>query len=334
MDDSNNNADKNVGNNAINKFISIDILNSSSLFSVKIVDLDTFEVTYANQSMKAIMADEKAKNCWEAVYAQSSPCMWCKVHELLNQKKNGNDNDSVTYEHFNEVANKWYQIQEKILTIENNKKLLITFALDISMQKETQSQLINSHVQLSFQTKALKEAKEKLKEQASHDYLTNLYNRRYFQHLSQDLISIAKREAIELSIIMLDIDCFKMVNDTYGHSTGDQVLKHLAAILNKHTRESDIVARIGGEEFAILLLHADENRAAEIAEKLRASVETQPVKINENTEIPFTISLGVASVDVENDLNIDACLNKSDAALYDAKNSGRNKMIVYSPHIK
>ena len=319
----------NIEKDALNKFISIDILNSSSLFSVKIVDLETFEVIYANQSMKSIMADEKATNCWESVYAQNSPCMWCKIHELSAKPNDGGgDNNSITYEHFNEIANKWYQIQEKILTIEKNRKVLISFSLDISMQKEAQSQLINAHVQLSHQTKALKAAEEELKQQANHDYLTDLYNRRYFQQISQDLINIAKREAIKLSVIMLDIDKFKMVNDTYGHSAGDQVLKHLALVLTEHTRKSDIVARIGGEEFAILLLNSDKNSAAVIAEKLRETVDGQSVPIDGETHISFTVSLGVASVDVENESNIDTALNRSDTALYRAKNSGRNKVMV------
>ncbi len=305
-------------------FITIDILNNSSLFAVYIIDLETFEVIFTNQSMKSIMADEKAKNCWESIYAQSAPCHWCKVHELSA----ANSNESIIYEHFNEVANKWYQIQEKILITEKGERILVSFALDISMQKEAQSQLINAHVQLSHQTKALKAAEEELKQQANHDYLTDLYNRRYFQQISQDLINIAKREAIKLSVIMLDIDKFKMVNDTYGHSAGDQVLKHLALVLTEHTRKSDIVARIGGEEFAILLLNSDKNSAAVIAEKLRETVDGQSVPIDGETHISFTVSLGVASVDVENESNIDTALNRSDTALYRAKNSGRNKVMV------
>jgi len=309
---------------ALTDFITIDILNNSSLFAVYIIDLETFEVIFTNQSMKSIMADEKAKNCWESIYAQSAPCHWCKVHELSAAKSN----ESIIYEHFNEVANKWYQIQEKILITEKGERILVSFALDISMQKEAQSQLINAHVQLSHQTKALKAAEEELKKQANHDYLTDLYNRRYFQQISQDLLNIAKREAIKLSIIMLDIDKFKMVNDTYGHSAGDQVLKHLALVLTEHTRKSDIVARIGGEEFAVLLLNSDKNSAAVIAEKLRETVDGQSVPIDGETHISFTVSLGVASVDVENESNIDTALNRSDTALYRAKNSGRNKVMV------
>ncbi len=307
-------------------FITIDILNNSSLFAVYIVDLETFEVLFTNQAMKAIMADEKATNCWESIYAQAAPCQWCKVHELSLKKSS----ESVVYEHFNEVANKWYQIQEKILVTEKNERILVSFALDISMQKEAQSQLINAHVQLSHQTKALKSAKEELRKQANRDYLTNLYNRRYLQQVSHNLLNIAKREKSDLSIIMLDIDKFKMVNDTYGHSAGDQALKHLALTLSKHTRKSDIVARFGGEEFVVLLANSDSNGAAVIAEKLRKAVESQTVIIDDKTVVSFTISLGVATVDVENDANIDAALNRSDVALYKAKNSGRNKTITYS----
>jgi len=312
-------------NQTLTDFITIDILNNSSLFAVYIVDLETFEVIFANQAMEPIMADKNAKNCWESIYAQTAPCQWCKVHELSAKKSS----ESIVYEHFNEVANKWYQIQEKILVTEKSERILVSFALDISMQKEAQSQLINAHVQLSHQTKALKAAKEELKNQAHHDYLTGLYNRRYFQQISQDLINLAKRETSKLSIIMLDIDKFKMVNDTYGHSAGDQVLKHFAKTLTEYTRNSDIVARLGGEEFAVLL-HSDEKGAEVIAEKMRKAIESQPVTIDTENYISLTVSLGVSSVDVENDVNIDTALNKSDTALYKAKNSGRNKVIIHS----
>ncbi len=311
---------------ALTDFITNDLLNNTSLFAVKIVDVETFEIIFANRSMKNIMADGKAKKCWEAVYAQTSCCQWCKINELLER----NDAESIVYEHFNEVANKWYQIQEKILTTGEGKKLLVSFSIDISLQKEAQSQLINTHVQLSLQTKALEEVEKVLKEQASHDYLTGLYNRRYFQQISKDLINISRRESIDLSIIMLDIDMFKAVNDAYGHSAGDQVLKDLAITLGKYTRDSDIVARLGGEEFAILLLNADNNAAALIAEKLREAVERKTVSLNDETTVSFTISLGVALVDIKNEDNIDTALNRSDAALYKAKNLGRNKVVVYS----
>ncbi len=228
------------------------------------------------------------------------------------------------------VANKWYQNQDKILTTKKGTKILVSFGIDISLQKEAQSQLINTHVQLSLQKKSLEETRNALKKQASRDYLTNLYNRRYFQQISQDLINIARREGGTLSIIILDIDKFKMVNDTYGHNAGDQVLKQLASILTDHTRDSDIVARLGGEEFALLLLNSDRNGAAILAEKLRKTVEDHTVTIDSKTAISFTISLGVSSADVKSDTTIDSALNDSDTALYKAKNSGRNKVVIHS----
>ncbi len=315
-------------------FISADIINTSSMIAVKIIDISSFEVVYVNQAMRSIMADKNARNCWESLYAQEAPCPWCKVNELSRRlghsKDELNDSGSIVYEHFNEVANKWYQIQDKIIITEQGQKLLVSFGLDISMQKEVQSQLISSHVQLSRKTQALNEAKEALKIQASHDYLTNIYNRRYFQLVSKDLIHAAKREDSDLSIIMIDVDRFKLVNDTYGHSVGDQTLKHIVSILCATVRESDIVARIGGEEFAILLLGTDLEGAAELAEKLRKAVNENPVTIDDETDIPVTISLGVASVDVQADTKIDNSLNTSDQALYKAKQSGRNKVVVYS----
>lgn len=304
--------------------IAIDILNDSSLFAVYIVDLETFEVIFANQSMREIMADVHAKNCWQAIYGQNSPCQWCKVSEFTATQKQ----ESIIYEHFNEVANKWYQVQAKTILTKQNKRVLISFMFDISMQKEAQSQLINAHVQLSSQAKALEAAKEELKRQANIDYLTGIYNRRYFQQISYDLINIAKRESIDLSIIMLDIDRFKTINDTYGHGGGDQVLKYLSALLTEHTRDSDIVARIGGEEFAILLLNSDKNAAGIFAESLRKIIADQTVTLDDGREISFTASLGISAVVVDNANHIEPALNLADAALYEAKKSGRNKVVI------
>ncbi|MFK5892397.1 MAG: GGDEF domain-containing protein [Pseudomonadota bacterium] len=330
----------NLENTEITDFITIDTFNDTSLFALSIIDLSTFELVYANQAMKNIMVDINAKNCWEAKYGQKTPCMWCKAHDLLSNSKlnkvnNGNaqtqpctDDNYVSYENFNETANRWYQIQENIIILENSQKVLISIAIDISMQKEVQSQLINSHVQLTQKTRALEEAKEKLKIQANKDPLTNLYNRRYFQEFSYELINIAKRERIEISVIMLDIDKFKSINDAYGHAVGDEVIKCLASLLLGNTRDSDVVARFGGEEFAILLPHTDKEGAYQIASKLRDVVENQIVRIDDDINIQFTISLGVDSVDIEKDNKVDKALNNADKALYIAKESGRNRVVV------
>jgi len=169
----------------------------------------------------------------------------------------------------------------------------------------------------------------KLKEQTIRDPLTNLYNRRYLQDISQDLINIAKRDKTPLSIIILDIDKFKSINDSYGHAVGDDVIVLLSLILKKQTRSSDVVARIGGEEFIILLPNTDIDGALTIANLLRETVENESIEIDGNSTINFTISLGIDSIDCKSDKNIDAPMVRADKALYSAKNSGRNTIVCF-----
>lgn len=313
-------------NDEIKNLISLDTFNDTSLFTVTVIDLVTYEILYANQTMKNIMADMTATNCWEVIHGQNAPCMWCKApsllkkyNENLNLHKSIVTNEYAIYENFNEVANKWYQIQEKVVALKDTRKVLVSFALDISTQKEAQSNLIETHVKLANQTKALQEAQAKLKELANRDPLTDLYNRRYFNDIASHLITIGKRKEEPISLLMIDIDKFKNINDTYGHSVGDDVIKFLANSLFEHTRESDIISRFGGEEFAIILTNTDKNDALLIAEKFRARIETSEVG-----EIKFTISIGVDEFNYESDKTIYDSLNRADEALYKAKKSGRN----------
>ena len=180
--------------------------------------------------------------------------------------------------------------------------------------------------ELSNSKEALQIAHKKLEEQANRDYLTNLYNRRFFNNIAQDFLNSAKRGNNPFSVIMLDIDRFKQINDKYGHSTGDEIIKLLALLLNKHTRNSDIVSRFGGDEFALLLPHTDKNGALKIAEQLRTIVENKSLQIDEDT-IQFTISLGVGCVNNDIDSDISHALNRADKSLYIAKNNGRNMVV-------
>ncbi len=167
---------------------------------------------------------------------------------------------------------------------------------------------------------------EKLKELANKDQLTNLYNRRYFYDVVEKIISIAKREKTSVTVLMIDIDKFKNVNDTYGHGNGDEVIKSLATLLMEHTRESDIVARIGGEEFVVLLPNTTKESALKFANKLRLLTQELVISTQDGYSIKFTISIGVNSVDLENEKTIEQALIRADKALYKAKNSGRNRV--------
>jgi diguanylate cyclase (GGDEF)-like protein/PAS domain S-box-containing protein len=171
-----------------------------------------------------------------------------------------------------------------------------------------------------------KALEDKILELAYKDQLTNLYNRHYFYSMVQEIISLAKRERNPLSLMMIDIDKFKNINDTYGHGNGDIVIKSLATIMLENTRASDIVARIGGEEFVILLPNTSKDDAVTLANKLRKNVENHLIRFENNVDISITISIGVDSILVEDEVTIDKALARADEALYRAKESGRNNV--------
>jgi len=126
---------------------------------------------------------------------------------------------------------------------------------------------------------------------------------------------------------MLDIDLFKQVNDVYGHQAGDQVLKTLAMVFQEVLRHVDIIGRLGGEEFGIVLPEIGIEKAAEVAERLREVISTTPVKLPIGLQLQFTVSIGIATR-VEKNMTIDTLLNEADKALYRAKEAGRNKVCV------
>lgn len=170
-----------------------------------------------------------------------------------------------------------------------------------------------------------KEFMDRLQEQAQKDYLTGLANRRHFMDQGEIELSRAKRYAKPLSMFMIDIDYFKKINDTYGHKMGDQVLQKLSSTMRELLRSVDIIGRIGGEEFAVLLPETGLHEACEVAERLRDSVARTSVVREQGMPISFTVSIGVATLQ-EQDMNLDVLFNLADQALYHAKQSGRNQV--------
>lgn len=172
-------------------------------------------------------------------------------------------------------------------------------------------------------TKELDEARAQAEIEARTDNLTQLPNRRFFMEMVVHDSSVAGRNNLALSVIYVDIDFFKNINDTYGHAAGDKALRGVADILKRNIRNSDTAARTGGEEFIILCVETSTEDACLLAERIRADVEAEMFSY-QGQSFSLTVSLGVASLSSEE--SIEQLLKKSDVALYKAKESGRNQV--------
>ena len=166
---------------------------------------------------------------------------------------------------------------------------------------------------------------EKLEAQAFQDYLTGLPNRRHFMEQAAIELARVSRYGGALSLLMVDIDNFKRVNDTYGHQTGDLVLQKLGEASKAILRDVDLIGRIGGEEFAVLLPETDGEKAKEVAERLREAIAHESLILEKGVPLQFTVSIGVATI-VDRATNLDTLLARADRALYNAKTTGRNKV--------
>lgn len=184
--------------------------------------------------------------------------------------------------------------------------------------------LYHSYITTISNNEVLEQSVEELHKLSIIHALTNIYNRRYFFEMAYNTIAIDIREHKHMSLIMFDIDHFKEINDKYGHQTGDYILTTLAKELKSVMRKSDLFARVGGEEFAILLHDTPLEDARVIAEKIRLRVENEIFRFNHH-KIKITISAGVTTLDEDHN-TIEALYKAADKKLYQAKKEGCNKV--------
>jgi len=168
------------------------------------------------------------------------------------------------------------------------------------------------------------------REQSLRDGLTGLYNRRFLEGYLDKQAQFAQRKGFTMGFLMIDIDHFKKINDTYGHKAGDLILQQLARIIERSVRSSDVVIRYGGEEFLVILPEVTTKSSAQVAEKIRKTVETSSFKIEGGKEIKITVSVGVAELPTHSDHPWQT-IKFADVALYHAKQAGRNKVMAFSP---
>ncbi len=217
-----------------------------------------------------------------------------------------------------------------IAPVYNDKGALtnyIAIKQDITHRKRMELDLQSANQRMTVQMQEIVSLQEKLREQAIRDPLTELYNRRILQEAIEREIAQSLRNETEFCLAMIDVDNFKQLNDRYGHTAGDLVLKSLARILENNTRRGDISCRYGGEEFAILLPGASLEGARKRAQQWRKAFQMLHPSFNGH-ELQVTLSIGIASYP-QHGMDVDSIVGAADKALYESKEKGKNKVTVF-----
>lgn len=276
---------------------------------VYVSDMETYELLFTNEYGRSIWGDIRGKICWKVLQAdQGGPCSFCTNNRLLDE--NGVPTGVYVWEFQNTVNKHWYQCRDQAIPWIDGRLVRIEIATDITDRKLMEQELLL--------------AKQHAEGLSKKDELTGLNNRREFFERSRHVFDLANRSGHPVSVIMMDIDHFKMINDKYGHAVGDRVLQVVAESLQSMVREIDIVARIGGEEFAFVLPETRLEEASIMAERLRAEIDNLELT-NHGHQIHITASFGLATCE-DGNKDVDTLLAHADQALYIAKSEGRNRI--------
>jgi diguanylate cyclase (GGDEF)-like protein len=170
---------------------------------------------------------------------------------------------------------------------------------------------------------------DKLRDTSLRDGMTELYNRRFLEEFIDQVMSQAVREKETYAVMMLDVDWFKMVNDTYGHDVGDKVIVALANVLRESTRDADLAIRYGGEEFVVLLHNATREVTLLVAKKIHKAFGALRFEVGTGEILQKTISIGISQFPSDGD-TVWKCIKYADTALYQAKETGRNKIVEFT----
>lgn len=286
--------------------------------SEAIMLLDNYGLSDCNQAaLKIFGCQSKAKFCSLTLTELSAPRQPCGSDAtwLMKQK----------IAHAQQQGNLRFDWLCKRLDTEQYFPAEVLFSL---VEYAGHSQLLAAVWDMSERVAMMRE----IEQQAQTDYLTGLCNRRYFMAFGERELEHARRYKKPLAILAIDIDFFKRINDNYGHNIGDLALQKFANVCHEVLRESDLIGRIGGEEFAVLLPETDADQAQEISERLRHHLaESSITTADKAIKVQFTVSIGITLFSGDN-ANIEDLLNHADMALYQAKHNGRNQVVMEPPH--
>ena len=314
----------------INKFKKI-IEDDSNIAEIYNRIIDIFENKFQLQNFK-LYAVLNAKQEMKVIYEKGKGCCDIKVPNLCRAYRTAKEINSIKFPH---ICSEHLCQKTEYICIPFSSGGTFTGIVNLNFSKEEfekQKNLIPYIESYLNETASIIEAKYTLnlmKQNSLTDQLTGLYNRRYLEEILDKLAASTIREESLLGILMIDIDHFKKVNDTFGHDAGDEVLAQLSKVLVNSVRDSDFVVRFGGEEFIIVLQNIkDEKGILMVAEKIRKSFEKLQISVSRKT-INKTISIGV-SIFPKDTTKIWEAIKFSDLALYEAKNTGRNKVIKFN----
>lgn len=291
-----------------------------------------FRFTYVSEADHRVRGFETSEVIGQSLFSMLTPESLRKVQLSLVEREQAEQQGAVTgpmrfeFEIYcKDGSTVWAESHSKPLRdMDGNIVGFHGITREITEQKRYRMELLEANEQLTQQLQQIRELQGRLQEQAVRDALTGLFNRRYLDETIPRELSRAKRDGYPLAVIMVDIDHFKQINDTYGHPAGDAVIKSLAAVLAQGAREGDIASRYGGEEFVVALPRMGRESALARAEKWRAEIMQMQVR-HGDFNISFTISAGVAAYP-DHASDSEGLINLADRALYVCKSAGRNRV--------
>lgn len=280
---------------------------------VYVSDMQTYELLYLNEYGRNIWGAYQGKTCWQVLQTgQQGPCQFCSNAKLLDA--HGQPTGVHVWEFQNTANGHWYQCRDQAIPWTDGRLVRLEIATDITERKRIEQE---AHLAMT-RAEAL----------ARTDELTGLNNRRAFFELGERAF-VHNRRPRPMAVVMFDIDHFKQVNDTCGHAAGDQLLRAIAAALRPLVRPADVLGRLGGEEFALILADTERDQGLAIAERLRLAIAAVAVADGERT-VRCTASFGVSACR-DGSSTLDALLSEADLALFRAKRGGRNRVVQGRP---
>lgn len=279
---------------------------------VHVSDMETHEILYANpKAIETFGEGLVGCKCWQRFQKnRTTACDFCSNHNLIEIMQD--EDPTLTEDIQNSYTGTWFHCEAQAIPWDDNRIVRLEVATDITKIKHNEKLLSDAH--------------KVLEKSAYFDQLTNLPNRRRFTHRFEEIVAHTNLEQEQLIICYLDLDGFKQVNDNYGHAVGDKFLKMIADRLHSTMREHDVLARWGGDEFALIIKVADMDEATSLLERILGKVSDSYVC--DGNQVDISTSIGVA-VYSSRDNDIDTLLRQADQAMYIAKQRGKQQFCFF-----